>query len=186
MIRKIALLLIFSLAFISTVSAQDYIGASKCKMCHKSEAKGNQWGVWEASDHSKALATLSTDEAKKVAAEKGIDDPATAGECLQCHATGWGNGGYALEVDAADPRAVKKNKNLASVGCEVCHGPGSKYKSKKTMTGLTDGTIDPASIAGYMIPNEATCLTCHNEKSPTFKGFDFNESMTKIAHPYPK
>ncbi len=186
MIRKTSLLLIFSLAFISTVSAQDYIGASKCKMCHKSAAKGNQWGKWQAAQHSKSLAILSTDEAKKIAAERGIADPAKSGECLQCHVTGWGKGGYTLDVDASDPKAVKKNNDLASVGCEVCHGPGSKYKSMKTMKALDDGSLDAASVVGYLIPTEATCRSCHNEKSPSFKAFDYKERSAKIAHPNPK
>lgn len=186
MIRKLTLLLIFSLTIISTVAAQDYIGASKCKMCHKSTSKGNQWGKWESAGHSKTLAILSTDEARRVAAERGIADPAKSGECLECHVTGWGKGGYTLDIDASDPKAVKKNNDLGSVGCEVCHGPGDKYKSMKIMKGLGDGSIDAASVAGYMVPTEATCRGCHNERSPSFEGFDFKERYAKIAHPNPK
>ena len=40
--------------------------------------------------------------------------------------------------------------------------------------------------AGLIIPNKATCVTCHNEKSPTFKGFDYATYFAKIAHPNPK
>jgi hypothetical protein len=43
-----------------------------------------------------------------------------------------------------------------------------------------------AVAAGLVIPDEGTCLTCHNDKSPTFKGFDFASAMAKIAHPNPK
>ena len=50
-----------------------YIGATKCKMCHKSEKKGNQFGKWEAGPHAKAYATLATDEAKAVAKKAGIE-----------------------------------------------------------------------------------------------------------------
>ena len=40
--------------------------------------------------------------------------------------------------------------------------------------------------AGMVVPNEKTCTTCHNEESPTFKGFDFATYNEKIAHPNPQ
>ena len=43
-----------------------------------------------------------------------------------------------------------------------------------------------ASVAGgLVIPTEETCTVCHNDGSPTFKGFDFAEYSAKIAHPNP-
>ena len=33
---------------------------------------------------------------------------------------------------------------------------------------------------------EAKCRTCHNEKSPTAKAFNYDEMWQKIAHPKPK
>jgi hypothetical protein len=29
-------------------------------------------------------------------------------------------------------------------------------------------------------------MKCHNEESPTFAGFNFDESWAKIAHPVPE
>ena len=74
---------------------------------------------------------------------------------------------------------------LQSVGCEVCHGAGDDYKKKKTMQGISDGTIDGATV-GLIVPNEATCLGCHNSDSPSFTGFNFEERYKEIAHPKPK
>jgi hypothetical protein len=34
------------------------------------------------------------------------------------------------------------------------------------------GETEPASV-GLMIPIEKSCRGCHNEKSPTFAGFDY-------------
>ena len=42
-----------------------------------------------------------------------------------------------------------------------------------------------AMTKGLIIPDEALCKTCHNEKSPTFKGFNYAEMNAKIAHPNP-
>jgi hypothetical protein len=57
----------------ASVQAQDhaYVGADKCKMCHKV-----QYASWEATTHAG-----STDKAK------ASTDPAFTADCLQCHAT---------------------------------------------------------------------------------------------------
>jgi hypothetical protein len=52
------------------------------------------------------------------------------------------------------------------------------------MVALTTGEIEPASV-GLVIPDEKTCKTCHNEESPTFAGFEYEEMVKKIAHPIP-
>src|SRR5262245_54581899 len=70
--------------------AHAYVGADKCKMCHNSAPKGAQYTKWTQSKHSKAFATLATEEARKVASAKEIADPQKAPECLKCHVTGYG------------------------------------------------------------------------------------------------
>ena len=154
-----------------------YIGANKCKMCHKSATKGNQFGIWSESAHAKAYATLATDKAKAVAKKAGVSgDPQKADECLGCHVT-------AFSAPASAKAATYKMEE--GVTCETCHGPGSLYKSMKVMKALTAGTQDAAAVA-FMKATEKTCLECHNEKSPTYKPFNFTERMKKIEHPMPK
>jgi hypothetical protein len=75
-------------------------------------------------------------------------------ECMGCHSTG---------KDAAGTL-------LTGVQCEVCHGPGSVYKAQATMK---DKKL--AMAAGLTQPAKEICVRCHNEKSPTFKGFDFDK-----------
>lgn len=147
-----------------------YIGVDGCKMCHKSEKSGNQYGVWLESAHAKAYEVLASDAAKAIAGDKG--NPQELDECLQCHVTAHG-------VDAA--RLDKKYKVEDGIGCESCHGPGSEYKSNKVMKDR-----DAAVAAGLIVPTEETCVACHNEKSPTFEAFDFEKAVTTIAHPKPK
>jgi hypothetical protein len=152
--------------------AHAYIGAEKCKMCHNSAAKGAQFTMWSESKHAQAYAVLGSEEAKKIAAAKGIADPQHAAECLQCHVTGHGA-----------PAAMLKDKYKIEEGvsCESCHGPGGDYW---TMAVMKDRA--KAVEAGMVVPTEATCKTCHNEESPTFKGFDFAAMAAKIAHPNPQ
>ena len=42
-----------------------------------------------------------------------------------------------------------------------------------------------AVAAGLIIPDEKTCIQCHNDKSPTYKEFDYKKFYAKIAHPIP-
>ena len=74
--------------------------------------------------------------------------------------------------------------DLMNVGCESCHGAGGNYYKKSTMKSITSGEIDGATV-GLVKPTEETCVSCHNEESPTFKGFDFTEYSEKISHPIP-
>jgi len=155
--------------------ARGFVGVGKCKTCHKSEAQGEQYPIWLEGPHAKAFEVLGTAEAKALAKEKGIDDPQTADACLKCHVTAHGVAAELLGT-----------KYLATdgVGCESCHGAGADYYKKKTMVAITTGEIEAASV-GLVKPNEKTCVACHNEESPTFKGFDFEKMSAKIAHTIP-
>ena len=143
----------------SVVNAQDYeyIGAKKCKMCHNKPATGAQYKQWLGTKHAKAMESLKGDEK---------NDP----KCLKCHST----------VGHADPDLVLTLKVTEGVSCESCHGAGSAYKSKAVMK-----SREKSVAKGLIIPNEETCKTCHNDESPHFKGFNYEEYLKKIVHPVP-
>jgi hypothetical protein len=162
-------------AGVTVASAGDhqFIGVDGCKMCHKKAATGDQYGKWLESSHAKAYETLASDAAKAIAAEKGLgDNPQEIGECLGCHVTGHG---------AAAELLGKKYAVTDGVGCESCHGAGGDYKKKSVMEDQA-----AAIAAGMIIPDEKTCMGCHNDKSPTFTEFDFAKMAAKIAHPNPE
>ncbi len=152
-----------------------FVGVSKCKTCHKSVKQGEQYVIWGESAHAKAYETLATDKAIAFGKERGIENPQTAGECLKCHVTAYG-------VDAK--YLGKKYKIEDGIGCESCHGAGGDYTSSKTMKAITRGEIEAASV-GLTMPDEKVCLGCHNEESPAFKEFIFEERVAQIAHPLP-
>ena len=155
-----------------------YIGAEACGKCHKRDSTGNQLGKWQEGKHSKAFATLASPEAMKIAKEKGIADPQKDAKCVKCHVTAHGADPSLIET----PAEGKTGFQMADgVQCEACHGPGSLYKSRKIMKVRAD-----AVAAGLVIPDEKTCTGCHNDESPTYKGFVFAEMAKKIAHPNPK
>ena len=152
----------------------NFTGASKCRICHMSAKKGDQFGVWKASKHALAYQTLTTPEAK-VAAEKvgqGGKNPAENPACLKCHVTGW---------DAPAEKLGAKYDKTEGVGCESCHGPGEDYSPIKIMK---DKAL--AMAAGMTLPKKEDCVKCHNKESPSYKPFDYDTFYKKIAHDNPE
>lgn len=163
--------------------ASKYVGTKKCRMCHKKESSGNQFGKWEEGPHSKTIAVLGSDEAKAAAKKLGIDDPQKSGKCLKCHSTAYN---WTETVQSEDV-AVEDG-----VTCESCHGPGKDYKSKSVMEDRNKCIEN-----GMVYPATKSCTKCHNDTSPTWKadryttkdgkkvGFDVDQAYEKIKHPNP-
>ncbi|MAE71386.1 MAG: hypothetical protein CME06_13075 [Gemmatimonadetes bacterium] len=159
----------------ATAGQRGFVGVKKCKLCHKNEDQGNQYGQWQASAHAKAYETLGTEKAKEAAAGIGVDDPQDSPKCLRCHVTAF---------TVREKIATEKITLEEGVSCESCHGAGKGYFKKKTMQAIADGKIDRASV-GLTKPDATVCAQCHNEDNPFHKGFDFDASYAKIAHPRP-
>lgn len=122
------------------VAEPTFIGAQKCKMCHKVE-----FASWETMAHAKAFEPLEeADRAKP--------------ECLTCHATGG-------------------SATMPGVQCESCHGAGSGYKS---LTVMKDHAASVA--AGLIVPDEATCKSCHEKAPHELKPFDYKTAAPKAMH----
>lgn len=175
--RLYKLLVFFLAILVLQTYAQDtpkYVGADKCKICHKKAKDGEQYKIWSESSHANAMKTLATKEAADIAKKLGIADATKDAKCTKCHST----------FASVDAKLLDKKTKLTldeGVSCESCHGPGSEYKSKKVMKDQK-----AAIAAGMIVPNEKTCTGCHNSESPTFKEFKFADASKKIAHPIPK
>lgn len=160
-----------------------YVGSKACKKCHLSQHKS-----WSKSKLAKALETLQPGKSVEAKKKHGLDpekDYTKDEACIKCHVTGFGaEGGYVVP-DAGDKKSVKKAKTLEGVGCEACHGPGSEYsklfkeiqKSKRTYK------VDEVYAAGLTKVEEAVCVKCHNDKSPTYtEPFKFDLEEAKKVH----
>ena len=166
--------LLVGLAQDAVAAGPEIIGAPKCKMCHGLKT-GDQFKLWEESSHAKAFTVLATDAAKKIATDKGLGDPQKEEACLKCHAT------QAFLGRAVVINATGKYEDAEGVGCEACHGPGSEYKSKAVM----EDHAAYLAAGGKNPKNAEFCAKCHNDQSPTFKGFEFEKMWDKIKHPVP-
>lgn len=169
----IAVLSSVSNSSISAESAHKFVGVKKCAMCHKSEAKGNQYGQWMSSKHAKAYERLASPEALETAKKAGVTgNPQEAPQCLKCHVTAYGAESGLLCDGYAQADGVQ---------CESCHGAGSDYLSLSVMKDRAK-----AIAAGLIIPTKETCVKCHNPESPNYKEFDYEKSLKEISHPMPK
>jgi len=90
--------------------------------------------------------------------------PAANPDCVHCHSTGIKADGTLIE----------------NIECESCHGPGSEYRKMRVMKDL-----GKAIELGLVVGSETTCVGCHNEDSPDFKGFEYTPGQTTGLHILP-
>lgn len=125
-----------------------YIGSKACADCHAEQydrfmeysKKAHSWHSIEI------MSSNLTDDDLKT--------------CYECHTTGYGKpGGFVSKEETPD---------LAHVGCETCHGPGSVHAEYG----------DPANIT--LEPTMDRCLSCHNEER--VEAFNFKPLIYSGAH----
>ncbi|NVO12422.1 MAG: cytochrome C554 [Rhodoplanes sp.] len=141
-------------------AAQEFEGVSVCRKCHIDQAES-----WAQTSHAKAFESLKPN-VKAAAKQKGKLDPAkdytTDATCLGCHTTGFGKpGGYSAATPAVEL------KNFAVVGCETCHGAGSKFRvehgsaEERWKTGGGETGRDALVKLGQSFDYKTACATCH-------------------------
>jgi hypothetical protein len=147
--------------------AQDfaYIGVKKCEICHKSEAQGRQYPIWEGSLHAKSFEALTSPMAAEAALGMGTAKPAEDPVCLKCHAP------------FADSASELKTEG---VSCEVCHGPGSAYRKLGIMKDRALAAQNGLILYQNSEAIKAKCMTCHDD--PHGITFDFAAAWEKIKH----
>ncbi|GBD96242.1 MAG TPA: hypothetical protein ENG83_10355 [Nitrospirae bacterium] len=161
--------------------AAKYVGAKKCKACHMKQYKS-----WKKTAMATSFENLKPGvkaDAKKTVGLDPEKDYTTDADCLKCHTTGYGKGGFV---------SMEKTPKLAGVQCEGCHGPGGEYK--KIMKKNKKFKLADAKAAGLIIPSEDEkgCLVCHGGDSPfnakvdaKYK-FNFKEKLEKTHKHFPK
>jgi len=127
----------------------EYLGSTSCGFggsCHQYE-----YEKWSTKGHAKAYQTL-VDVGSQY-------DP----ECVKCHVVG-------LDYETGFV-SEKSHEDLRNVGCEVCHGPGSKHMMAVVTHAKDTGTSEPKS----------TCVDCHTPEHSNYQGRE-EEYLSKIVH----
>ena len=133
-----------------------YIGSDGCFTCHR-----EQGGSWSETKHAKAFENLP---------EKYRTDST----CLKCHVTAFGeNGGYSAGMAAADAQP------FLSVGCESCHGPGSRHAAGVQRWMLAEPADEERLMKEMRAairknPEDNVCAACHqgqaHQSHPPYEG----------------
>ena len=165
------LIVLASFMLIITLFSQEftYVGASKCKICHKTEKQGRQHPIWEESKHSQSFQALSTDKAQEIAQSVGIENPAESPKCLKCH---------------GPLQEIAPELKEEGVTCEICHGPGSDYKKLSIMKDREQAVQNGLVIYESQEVIKNHCLSCHEMAHN--KSFDFTAAWDKIKHARPE
>jgi predicted CXXCH cytochrome family protein len=133
-----------------------FVGSDACRDCHAAEH-----ATWSAGAHARAFTTL--EQAGKAGAE----------ECLRCHTTGFGRaGGFSAAAPTAHP-------DLARVGCESCHGPGSAH--------VAEGARRRGDILALRDKCESCailqiCGECHDDANDPGFAFAVHEEIGRQRH----
>lgn len=145
-----------------------YVGSLQCAKCHKGAEKGHTFSHWRMSAHARAYSVLATDAAHDMAKKAGLTTPPQESPvCLGCHTTAFHDPGAGVTESYVLDEGV---------GCEACHGPGSRYAASDMMK-----KPGKPYHEGLHKVSKDTCRRCHD--NPHGRPFDVNQAMARIAHP---
>ncbi len=161
-----------------------YVGAKTCKKCHIKQYKS-----WQETRMANAFELLKPGERAEAKQKAGLDpdkDYTTDEKCLGCHVTGYKKpGGYGSGASPdGDKSAEEVNERMRGVGCEMCHGPGGDFL-RDDRHSTKNKHFKSAELAKYGFinkPQKEQCEHCHNENSPFFKEFNFEERKAQGTH----
>lgn len=125
-------LLTISITAIPAKAADEalFVGTAICAQCHQEQNERFQ----KYSKKSRSFTSIQRLAGKLTDKEKRV--------CYGCHTTGHGKPGGFVSED--------QTPQLKNLGCESCHGPGSRHVESQ----------DPSDLA--VVEMEA-CMVCHNE-----------------------
>jgi len=130
-----------------------YAGPSRCRECHPGE-----YDSWQKTRHARSYKTLTN-----IGRSDDID-------CLRCHTTGFSR--------RTGFRNIDETADLASVGCEVCHGASLDH-----IESVVEG--EAGSIFGIRKDCKRCeyikyCIRCHNFANDP--DFDLSKDLKAISH----
>lgn len=171
--KVMLVLILIGVVLLPKTAEAQYVGVKRCRLCHLPQFKN-----WQETRMAKAFDLLKPGVAAEAKRAHKLDpgkDYTSDANCVTCHVTGYGRPGGFLSLD--------KTPDLVGVQCEVCHGPGSGYLKPNLMS-LQNKEYKRSDLiaAGLVIPSAEACKTCHNDKNPFHKPFDFGSRLRTGIH----
>lgn len=127
---------------------RSYIGSKACAQCH--EQQHANFSKYSKKAHSWQSVAIMKPKLKENELK----------QCYECHTTGYGKPGGFVSIESTP--------QLADVGCETCHGPGSEHAASG----------DPKLVTRR--PSTQTCTQCHNPQR--VEDFRFKPLLFSGAH----
>ena len=163
----------------------NYLGVKRCKKCHL-----QQWKSWQDTKMADALELLKPGVRGDEKAARNLNpqkDYSAETQCLACHATGFGHAGGYQTPASGDAAAARTAKEVAGVGCEACHGPGSMYLPvhQDVQTKRRQYAQSEFYKAGQYNVELRVCAGCHQEQAPCVGSgyvFDFEARKEQGTH----
>lgn len=171
--------LALALGAASAAAGDRSLGVASCasSLCHgatqplgKHPIRQNEYFLWQQQDrHSRAYRTLDSASSRKIGRALGID-PASAPDCLACHADSGA-------IAGKGPRYLLDD----GIGCESCHGAAERWLPEHTRPGITL----EQKVALGMRPlwqgetRAALCLGCHQGDA----AHPISHAMMAAGHP---
>lgn len=161
----------------STAAEHDFVGTKNCKKCHIKEFRS-----WEETKMAQTFELLKPGVRAEAKTKAGLDpqkDYTTDKTCLPCHTTGYGKPGGFVDLESTP--------ELASTGCEMCHGAGGTYTEDQYMSLKNKEYKRSQVVAVGLVETvgKAQCVTCHNSESPFVADdfvFDFEANKDQGVH----
>lgn len=159
-----------------SLNAATYLGVATCAQCHNIGPQGTVWSMvtpWSKTGHA-ALFKLGV---------TGVASDHYSSNCISCHTVGYDtaptavNGGFddvatqlGWKFPAVQNAAVWDSmpaalKNLGSIQCENCHGPGSRHVS-----------LGGATTAISISRDSGVCAQCHEAPTHHIKSTEWKNS----------
>jgi DnaJ-class molecular chaperone len=143
-----------------SAQAQDhaYVGAAKCKMCHKV-----QYVSWETTSHAKA-----TDDAK------AATDREYSADCLTCHATNASEDFAGVQCEACHGAGKDYRKKSVMVDPDKSRAKGLVEQTAAVCTTCHNDESPAWDPQRYTLGDGSKA------------GFDYEQAVKAIAHPVPE
>ena len=138
----------------------EYVGAAKCKMCHKV-----QYASWEGTKHAKATETAKASTEREFSAD-----------CLKCHATNASEEMAGVQCEACHGAGKDYRKKKTMIDRELAESKGLVPRSQS----------EKLCLDCHNDESPAWRPDRYTRSDGTKVGFDYDQALEAIAHPVPE